>query len=149
MISMPYTVGTVDGTLMPILTVLSALFSTAARKLTLPAVARAHDSTALARRMYRPPLTIPLQYRVASSVLTLIISPITGTTRYYLYFDRVKAENLYFVPTSENVRRWSPLVTFIRHGRIKIIIARSQFSHPITLFFENHILKIQGLNLQM
>ena len=66
----PCTVGTVSGALMPILYILLAPFSIVARKLTLPLIVRAHDDTALAKRECRPPLTIPLQYRDASSVLT-------------------------------------------------------------------------------
>ena len=70
MIGTPCTVDTVGGALMPILYILLAPFSSVAHKLTLPLFVRACSGTALAKRGYHPPLTIPLQYRDASSVLT-------------------------------------------------------------------------------
>ena len=70
MLSTPHTGVVVHGALMPILYILLAPFSIIARKLTIPLVVRARDGVALAKHVSRPPLTIPLQYRDASSVLT-------------------------------------------------------------------------------
>ena len=55
---------------MPIFYILLGPFSSVAHKQTLPLFVRARNGTALAKRRYRSPLTIPLQYRDASIVLT-------------------------------------------------------------------------------
>ena len=70
MLSTPCTVGTVEGALMPIPYIILAPFSTVARKLTIPLGVKVRNGVALAKHLHRPPSTIPLQYRDASSVLT-------------------------------------------------------------------------------